>query len=97
MAQAVKPEAVWSSRLGRNIKLWRIHEGLFGKEVAKRSSLTRSHYCDVENGKGNPTLRTVLAISKAMAAPLDLLFFADLSTDLRFVEIAERVKKARAK
>lgn len=62
-------------RVGQRIREAREHQGLTQERVFLAVPMNRAHYQDIEGGRANPTLRTLLRIARAIGVPL-----ADLVT-----------------
>ncbi|MFD5266769.1 helix-turn-helix domain-containing protein [Streptomyces sp. NPDC058335] len=57
-------------RIGRSIKAARIHRNLTQEAVFLAIPMNRSYYQEIEAGAANPTLDTLLDISKAIGVQL---------------------------
>lgn len=57
-------------RIGRAIRDARIDRNLTQEAVVLAIPMNRSYYQDIEAGKANPTLDTLLAIASAIGVPL---------------------------
>jgi transcriptional regulator with XRE-family HTH domain len=62
-----------SQRIGRRIRDERIDRNLTQEAVFLRVPLTRSFYQEIESGQANPTLDTLLRISRVLGVTIDLL------------------------
>lgn len=62
-----------SRRIGRRIRDERIDRNLTQEAVFLRVPLTRSFYQEIESGQANPTLDTLLRISRVLGVTIDLL------------------------
>jgi len=61
--------------LGWRVKQWRLANGLTQEEFAGRvGSVTQGFISELENGKANPELQTIYAISLAMNSTVAELF-----------------------
>jgi transcriptional regulator with XRE-family HTH domain len=58
------------SRIGQRIRDTRIHRNLTQEAVFLAVPLTRSYYQEVESGRANPTLSTLLRIARVLDTPL---------------------------
>jgi DNA-binding XRE family transcriptional regulator len=67
------------SRLGKNVRHWRIAAGLTQTAVAKRSGMNRSYLSRLESGHRNPTLATLERLAKITPGA----FFEDVSARRR--------------
>jgi DNA-binding XRE family transcriptional regulator len=54
------------SRLGKNVRRWRIAAGLTQTAVAKRSGMNRSYLSHLESGRRKPTLATLERLAKTL-------------------------------
>jgi len=54
------------SRLGKNVRHWRIAAGLTQTAVAKRSGVNPSYLSHLESGRRNPTLATLERLAKIL-------------------------------
>ena len=54
------------SRLGKNVRQWRIAAGLTQTAVAKQSGVNRSYLSHLESGRRNPTLATLERLAKIL-------------------------------
>jgi DNA-binding XRE family transcriptional regulator len=54
------------SRLGKNVRQWRIAAGLTQTSAAKRSGMNRSYLSHLESGRRNPTLATLERLAKIL-------------------------------
>ncbi|MFI9823218.1 helix-turn-helix transcriptional regulator [Streptomyces sp. NPDC052013] len=61
-------------RIGRRIRQVREHHNLTQEAVVLAVPINRAHYQDIEAGRANPTLRTLLRIARAIGVPIDELF-----------------------
>lgn len=52
--------------VGRNFARLRAASGLTQEEVAVRADLTQQYISEIENGKRNPTIQTLVQIAKAL-------------------------------
>ena len=59
--------------LGNNIKAYRTAKGWSQEELAHLAGMTPAHLGHIERGEGNPTLLTLLSISKALQIDLSEL------------------------
>jgi transcriptional regulator with XRE-family HTH domain len=59
---------------GREVRQSRLFLNETLPAVAKRAGLSKGHLSQIENGKGNPSLTTILALCRALyVSPSDLL------------------------
>ena len=54
------------SRLGKNVRQWRVAAGLTQTAVAKQSGMNRSYLSHLESGRRNPTLATLERLAKIL-------------------------------
>lgn len=59
--------------IGQKIKAVREQKELTQKEVADKIGVTKQFYGRVENGKTNPTLKTLTAITDVLNCKIDLV------------------------
>jgi transcriptional regulator with XRE-family HTH domain len=57
-------------RVGGQIRDARLHRNLTQEQVFLAVPLNRSYYQDVEAGRANPTLDTLLTIARVLGVPL---------------------------
>ena len=62
-----------SKKLGENIKKLRIQRGLNQQELCDLLGVDTAYLSNVENGKTNPTLRTVEKIAKVLNVSVNKL------------------------
>jgi len=55
------------------IKLWREHRGLTQQDVALRAGISKPYLSQIETGKRQGTVETLLAIALALDLPFDIL------------------------
>jgi transcriptional regulator with XRE-family HTH domain len=61
-------------RIGDRIRVVRMHRNLTQERVFLAVPMTRSFYQEVEAGRANPSLETLLRIARAIGVPIgDLL------------------------
>lgn len=61
-------------KLSKRIKDFRIKKGLSQEKIAYENDLSKGNYSDIENGSGNPSLRTLLKIANSLDITLKELF-----------------------
>jgi len=61
------------NRLRQNIVRMRQRKGWTQEHLAFEAEISKANMCDIESGKGNPTLRTIEKIAKALEIPAWLL------------------------
>ncbi|MBT2414849.1 helix-turn-helix transcriptional regulator [Streptomyces sp. ISL-12] len=59
-----------AQRIGRRIREVREHKNLTQEQLLLAVSMNRAYYQDIEAGRANPTLRTLLRIARALDVPL---------------------------
>lgn len=68
------PEDKWldteGQRIGRRIRDVRESRNLTQERVILAVPMNRAHYQDIEAGRANPTLRTLLRIARAIGVPV---------------------------
>jgi transcriptional regulator with XRE-family HTH domain len=60
-------------RIGRRIRDERMDRNLTQEQVFLAVPLTRSYYQEIESGRANPTLDTLLGISRALGVTISNL------------------------
>ncbi len=55
------------------VKLWREHRGLTQQELARRAGISKPYLSQIETGKRQGTVETLIAIARALEVPLDAL------------------------
>jgi len=66
--------AAWRREVGANIRRLRLEQGLTQAALAKRAGLSTGYVSLIEQGRANPRLETLSALSKALeTSPMDLL------------------------
>ena len=63
-----------AKRLGERLEALRRNRGLSQEDVASGALIDAKHYQEVEAGKTNPTLATLVGIAKALELTLSGLF-----------------------
>ena len=66
----IKDEAIW---FGKNLKRIRTKKGMSQGAIARSLDVGRSFITNIENGKTNPTLATIVRIAKALGVTPDKL------------------------
>ncbi|TQL21985.1 helix-turn-helix domain-containing protein [Streptomyces sp. SLBN-134] len=59
-----------TQRIGRRIRDVRERQGLTQEKVFLTVPMNRAYYQDIEAGRANPTLQTLLRIAHALGVPL---------------------------
>jgi transcriptional regulator with XRE-family HTH domain len=59
-----------AQRIGQRIREVREHRNLTQEKVFLSVPMNRAHYQDIEAGRANPTLRTLLRIARVLGVPL---------------------------
>lgn len=60
-------------RIGRRIRLIREWRNYTQEHVFLAVPMNRAHYQEIEAGRANPTLRTLLRIARVLDVPIDQL------------------------
>ena len=60
-------------RLGRNLKRLRTVKGISQGDIARTLGVHKGYISNIENGKVNPTLATIVKLAKAIGASNDEL------------------------
>jgi DNA-binding XRE family transcriptional regulator len=55
------------------IRLWRDHRGLTQQELADRAGISKPYLSQIESGKRQGTVETLVAIARALDVPLEVL------------------------
>ena len=55
------------------LKLWREHRGLTQQDVAIRAGISKPYLSQIETGKRQGTVETLLAVARALDIPFDIL------------------------
>ena len=76
--------------IGEKIKTLRRGQKLTINEVSQRTQLTKSLISQIENGKSLPSLKSLLAITKALGTTVGYLFSGDTDTSESVVKAGER-------
>ena len=63
-----------AKRLGTNLKRIRTKQSINKIEIAKTLGVDRSFVSNIENGKNNPTLSTIIKLAQALDVSVDELF-----------------------
>ena len=58
--------------VGRNVKRLRLARGLTQEQYAVKSGLAQQYVSDLENGKKNPTLATLMSLMSALNVTLSV-------------------------
>ena len=81
--------------IGKNIKKFRLMQGLRQEDLAEKCDCSNSHIGQIENGWGIPSLETIVKIANALSVTVDQLLkenYAD-PQKIYLKEIAERIEK----
>ena len=83
--------------LGERLRIFRERRGLTLQEVASRSGLSRSYISEIENGKKQPSLKTLEALAGALNVALEALMpEGDLEVDAEADNpLGDRLRLAR--
>lgn len=60
-------------RIGLQLKIARVENELNMSELAKLSGVARSHICEVESGKKNPTAKTIEKLADPLGYDFGLI------------------------
>jgi len=62
-----------AQKLGQNLKRIRTKKGISQGDIARTLKVHKSHISNIENGKSNPTLKTIAKLAKAIGVSTDEL------------------------
>lgn len=62
-----------SIKLGKNLKRIRAKKGISQGDIARSLGVSRGYVSNIENGKTNPTLATIVRLAKAVGVSSDQL------------------------
>jgi transcriptional regulator with XRE-family HTH domain len=62
-----------SKRLGENLKMIRTKKGISQGDIARSLGVSRGYISNIENGKTNPTLATIVRLASALGVKSDEL------------------------
>ena len=85
-----------SVKLGQKIRIIRDSLGLTQEQLAEGADISLKHLGEIERGRGNPTLATIVDLAKALHVTLsELLALADekVPLDTSSIEIRALVEK----
>lgn len=60
-------------RFGKNLKKFRTERGLTTREFAERAEIAHSQVWTLESGKGDPSLSTLMVLSKVLNVTVEQL------------------------
>ena len=60
-------------KLGQNLKRVRSKKGISQGDIARTLKVHKSYISNLENGKSNPTLKTIAKLAKAVSVTTDEL------------------------
>ena len=60
-----------SRKLGRNMKRIRIAKDMTQGDISRSLKVARSFITNIENGKANPTLSTIVKLAKTIGVPIE--------------------------
>lgn len=69
----IKYYANISKKLGQNFKKIRLKRNLSQARIAKQLKVDRAYVSSLENGKKNPTLKTINKLAKMLNVPINRL------------------------
>jgi transcriptional regulator with XRE-family HTH domain len=61
-------------KLSKRVKELRLKKGLTQEKIAYENDISKGNYSDIENGIGNPSLKTLLKIANSLEISLSELF-----------------------
>ena len=67
-------EQGYLKKVGANVKMLRIKQGMTQESVADRCGLNKHYISDIEHGKRNPALLTLIKICEAMNVEINSIF-----------------------
>ena len=81
--------------LGKNIKKYRVLQGMRQEDLAEVCDCSNSHIGQIENARGIPSLEMVVRIANALEVTVDQLLCSSYSSPEKVYlkEIAERIEK----
>lgn len=59
-----------SEKLGQNLKRIRTEKGISQNKIARTLGIDRAFISNIENGKTNPTLATIVKLAKAIGVSI---------------------------
>ena len=85
--------------IGKNIKRYRLAQGLRQEDLAERCDCSNSHIGQIENGVGIPSLEMIVRIANALSVTVDQLLKEQYSDPQKVYlrEISERIEKYSVK
>jgi len=63
--------------VGRNVRKFRVEKGLTQEEFAARSGFSQQYLSDLERGRRNPTIVSILELAMALGVPHTALVAPD--------------------
>lgn len=60
--------------IGKNIRNLRKSKGIKQKDIAKQAGISNSFLCDIEAGRNQPSISTLLRIADALEIDVTTLF-----------------------
>lgn len=63
-----------AQKLGQNLKQIRTQKDISQGDIARILKVHKSYISNIENGKINPTLKTIAKVAKAIGVPIRELF-----------------------
>ena len=63
-----------SEKLGKNLKTIRTKKGISQGDIARSLGVSRGFVSNIENGKTNPTLATIVRLAKALGVSVNKFF-----------------------
>ena len=62
-----------AQKLGQNLKRIRTKKDISQGDIARTLKVNKSHISNIENGKSNPTLKTIAKLAKALGVSIEEL------------------------
>ncbi|MFD8786989.1 helix-turn-helix domain-containing protein [Kitasatospora sp. NPDC059599] len=87
--ESVRGEASVRSVLAANLKRARAQRGLSLSELSRRAGIGKATLSQLESGAGNPTLETVLGLSRVLGVPISDLVEAQPAEEVTVVRAAD--------
>ncbi|MEV2908343.1 helix-turn-helix domain-containing protein [Paenibacillus larvae] len=81
--------------LGENIKFYRKQKKMTQNELAQKSYMSRTYLSDIERGRQNPSLNTLISIAKVLNIDIKLLFNEDHHTEIKEKSIGNNIRLYR--
>lgn len=78
--------------VAERLRLVRWHAQLTQEAVASKASVTHRYYADLESGRRNATLETMLRVAKALEVPVGLLLDTEPDVTQERLKVLLRTK-----